>query len=65
MNGEQRLRCPQCGAEMNFHAEKVDTSRGFEDPATDPDLGGVLVEFAVVNIGSAHQLHQSGKIVHD
>ena len=44
MNGEKRLRCPQCGAEMNFHAEKVDTSRGFEGPATDPDLGGVLVE---------------------
>jgi ssDNA-binding Zn-finger/Zn-ribbon topoisomerase 1 len=41
----RRLRCPECGAEMNCHAEKIDMSRTFEDvvPA-DPELGGVLVE---------------------
>jgi ssDNA-binding Zn-finger/Zn-ribbon topoisomerase 1 len=41
----RKLRCPECGAEMNFHAEKVDQSRTFEEVATlDPALDGVLVE---------------------
>lgn len=40
------LRCPGCGAEMNFHAEKLDHSRALAEPeAGDPELGGVLVEF--------------------
>lgn len=34
--------CPKCGAEMNRHAEKVDSAGtdGF-----DSELGGVLMEF--------------------
>jgi ssDNA-binding Zn-finger/Zn-ribbon topoisomerase 1 len=41
----KKLRCPECGAEMNFHAEKVDLSRTFEDVAlADRAFGGVLVE---------------------
>jgi ssDNA-binding Zn-finger/Zn-ribbon topoisomerase 1 len=39
-----RVRCPQCGAEMNFHAEKLDPSRDADDPAADEALGGVLLE---------------------
>jgi hypothetical protein len=40
-----KLRCPMCGAEMNFHAEKVDLGNTFEKVAeVDPDLGGALVE---------------------
>jgi hypothetical protein len=40
-----KLRCPMCGAEMNFHAEKVDLGNTLENVAeVDPDLGGVLVE---------------------
>jgi ssDNA-binding Zn-finger/Zn-ribbon topoisomerase 1 len=45
MNERRKLRCPECGAEMNFHAEKLDLSRSFEGVAeADPELGGVLVE---------------------
>jgi hypothetical protein len=28
---------------MNFHAEKLDPSRGADDPAADAALGGVLL----------------------
>ena len=43
---ETSIHCPQCGALMNRHAEKVDYSRspgggGEGDPAFD----GILVEF--------------------
>jgi C4-type Zn-finger protein len=45
MNERTKLRCPMCGAEMNFHAEKVDLGNTFEEVAeVDPELGGVLVE---------------------
>jgi hypothetical protein len=45
MSERTRLPCSRCGAEMNFHAEKVDFGNTFEDVAkVDPDLGGVLVE---------------------
>ena len=36
------LPCPRCGAEMNFHAEKLYHSA--EPEPRDPDLGGTLVE---------------------
>jgi hypothetical protein len=45
MNERTKLLCTKCGAEMNFHAEKVDLGNTFEDVAeVDPELGGVLVE---------------------
>jgi ribosomal protein S27AE len=40
----KRKRCPECGAEMNFHAEKLDQSRAADDPAADAALGGVVLE---------------------
>lgn len=46
MNDRTKLRCPGCGAEMNRHAEKIDTGRGSEEGAAgETDLGGILVEF--------------------
>jgi uncharacterized protein (DUF2225 family) len=46
MSQQRRIRCPGCGAEMNRHAEKIDSSRTLEESAAaDPALDGVLVEF--------------------
>ncbi len=37
-----KMICPDCGVEMNYHADKIDYS---VDPKNaDPDLGGVLEE---------------------
>jgi C4-type Zn-finger protein len=45
MSERKRLTCPGCGAEMNFHAEKVDSARTVEERYGDPAFEGVLVEF--------------------
>ncbi len=46
MNGREKMVCPDCGAEMNRHAEKVDyTAEPSEPGAFDEELGGVLEEF--------------------
>ena len=38
-----KMICPECGAEMNHHAMKIDYS--IEDPAViDPAFGGVVQE---------------------
>ena len=40
-----KMMCPECGLEMNYHAEKLDYTAALTDPeAVDPDLGGVLEE---------------------
>jgi predicted RNA-binding Zn-ribbon protein involved in translation (DUF1610 family) len=42
---QNKMICPDCGAEMNHHAMKIDYSTGFDDPnAIDPVFGGVLQE---------------------
>jgi ribosomal protein S27AE len=39
------MLCPDCGAEMNHHADKVDYNAGLDDPAlVEPDFGGVVEE---------------------
>jgi ribosomal protein S27AE len=39
------MQCPNCGAEMNHHADKVDYNAGLDDPTLiDPDFGGVVEE---------------------
>ena len=39
------LRCPQCGIEMNYHAEKIDYTAALTEPdALDSDFGGVVEE---------------------
>ena len=46
MTESTRMVCPDCGVEMNPHAEKVEyTDAGPEDEGFDPALGGVLEEF--------------------
>jgi ssDNA-binding Zn-finger/Zn-ribbon topoisomerase 1 len=41
----KKMVCPDCGVEMNYHAEKIDYTAALDDPtAIDPDLGGVLEE---------------------
>jgi predicted RNA-binding Zn-ribbon protein involved in translation (DUF1610 family) len=40
-----KMICPDCGIEMNYHAEKIDYTAALTDPdAIDLDLGGVLEE---------------------
>jgi predicted RNA-binding Zn-ribbon protein involved in translation (DUF1610 family) len=40
-----KMICPNCGTEMNYHAEKIDYAAALTDPqAMDPDLGGVVEE---------------------
>lgn len=42
----EKMKCKECGVEMNHHADKVDYTAALEHPeAMDPDLGGVLEEF--------------------
>jgi ssDNA-binding Zn-finger/Zn-ribbon topoisomerase 1 len=45
VNERARINCPECGAPMNRHAEKLDQSRGAGEKGWDTDLDGVLVEF--------------------
>jgi predicted RNA-binding Zn-ribbon protein involved in translation (DUF1610 family) len=45
MTTTNAMMCPQCGIEMNYHAEKIDYMTALTDPGDmDPDLGGVLEE---------------------
>ena len=56
MKESGKMVCPDCGVEMNPHAEKVEyTEAGAEDEAFDPALGGVLIEFhACPDCGRTH-----------
>ncbi len=39
------MQCPDCGAQMNHHADKVDYDAGLDRPELiDPDFAGVLEE---------------------
>ena len=41
-----KMRCPDCGVEMNHHVEKLDLTTVLSEPeAKDPDLEGVLEKF--------------------
>lgn len=45
-NDRPKMKCPDCGIDMNQHAEKIDYTAGLRDPkAVDPVLGGVIEEF--------------------
>jgi predicted RNA-binding Zn-ribbon protein involved in translation (DUF1610 family) len=40
-----KMICPECGVEMNYHAEKIDYTAGLEDTGgIDPLFGGVIEE---------------------
>ncbi|MFQ5584113.1 MAG: hypothetical protein ACE5GL_06735 [Calditrichia bacterium] len=46
MTQVKKMLCPDCGVEMNHHAEKVDFVKGLDEPQLiDPDLEGTLEEF--------------------
>ncbi|HYY58240.1 MAG TPA: hypothetical protein VE842_12980 [Pyrinomonadaceae bacterium] len=45
MSKTKKMVCPDCGVEMNYHADRVDYSAGEnEESAIDPVLGGVIEE---------------------
>ena len=45
MAKREPMICPDCGVEMNLHAEKLDYGAALSEPGSaDPDLGGVLEE---------------------
>jgi len=45
MTETNAMMCPQCGIEMNYHAEKIDYMAALDDlAAIDPDFGGVVDE---------------------
>ena len=40
------MKCPNCGDEMNHHADKIDYTGAMKDPGNaDPVPGGVIEEF--------------------
>ena len=43
MSGANKMICPDCGAEMNHHAMKIDYEVD-DSPNADPDFGGVVNE---------------------
>ena len=46
MAERSKMVCPDCGVEMNLHAEKVAYADAAPDAeGFDPDLGGVVEEF--------------------
>jgi predicted RNA-binding Zn-ribbon protein involved in translation (DUF1610 family) len=45
MTKSRKMICPDCGVEMNRHAEKINYTTALAEPgAIDPDLGGVIEE---------------------
>ena len=45
MSNSNKMICPDCRLEMNYHAEKLDYAAAITDPdAVDLDFGGVLEE---------------------
>lgn len=45
MKTKEKMICPDCGVEMNHHADKIDYSAALEDEvAVDPVFGGVVEE---------------------
>lgn len=45
MSHTNKMICPDCGVEMNHHADKIDYTAALNEPeAVDPDLGGIIEE---------------------
>ena len=51
-----KMLCPDCGVEMNHHADKIDYNAALEDPdASDMDFGGIVEEAHTCPVcGSTH-----------
>ena len=42
---KKKMICPNCGTEMNRHADKLNFTLGLRHPnAVDPELGGIVEE---------------------
>jgi predicted RNA-binding Zn-ribbon protein involved in translation (DUF1610 family) len=45
MPAAKKILCPNCGTEMNHHADKLDFTTVLSEPeAVDPEFGGILEE---------------------
>jgi ribosomal protein S27AE len=44
MGERNKMICPDCGAEMNHHANKLDYSSALDEPEAMDALGGVVQE---------------------
>jgi len=45
MSKDKKMKCPDCGVDMNHHAEKIDYTAMLAEPdSIDPDLGGIVEE---------------------
>jgi uncharacterized C2H2 Zn-finger protein len=42
--GQDGMRCPRCGGEMNHHADKLVEPLGDEEEEVDPTFGGHVEE---------------------
>jgi predicted RNA-binding Zn-ribbon protein involved in translation (DUF1610 family) len=57
---QSKMICPDCGVEMNQHAEKIDYTAALDDPeAVDPDFGGVLEEAHTCPVCGKTELRRS------
>ena len=56
MSERAKMVCPDCGVEMNRHAEKINYTAGLSEPQpADARTGGVLEEFHTCpNCGRTH-----------
>lgn len=57
----KKMKCPQCGVEMNYQAEKlVYPSTAAEAKMMDPALGGIVEDFFTCpECGKAESRHAS------
>ena len=44
MPNVNKMKCPDCGIDMNHHADKIDYSAALAEPAIATELGGVIEE---------------------
>jgi len=44
MNTAKKMKCPECGSEMNHHADKIDYSSTAVPDAINVDLGEIVTE---------------------
>ena len=46
MQNDEKMFCPNCKVEMNFHAMKIDYTQATDKPeSVDPEFGGALEKF--------------------
>ena len=63
MTDTNKMLCPDCGVEMNFHATKINYAAALDDPenAIDDDFGGVLEEALSCPVCGKPQMRRAAK----